>query len=271
MALRLAFISDLHLGHTGEDRCWHNRLLFDHAEEITRAAVAALNGQQLDAVVVLGDLTQSGGEAQLALARKVLGGLAAPWYVLPGNHDWPAVRSGAFDALFAEHVLPEYAVWDGVTVAAFRDRPPSEDVPERYQQNPARTARLLARLEVERPAALLLCSHMPLLDGAAWAAAHGGKDAGSYIGGAEFVEELTRRVPRLLLCCGHQHWHHVDAAPGRVQVTTAGLIEYPMEARLLTLDGDVLTGAILPLAPEIAAQSLCDNPWVAGRAQDRDL
>ncbi len=267
--MRVGLIADLHLGHAGHARCWHNRLLFDRADTVTRAAVAALNARALDAVLVLGDLTQSGTDDQLAGARAVLDGLAAPWYVLPGNHDGPAVRRGAFDAAFAGHLLPGDTRWDGVAVAAFGDLPPAAGAPEYYVPDPAAVTRLLARLEAERPRTLLVASHVPLLSGAARAAHFGGKDAGHYAGGAEIVAALAMRTDRLLLCCGHQHFHHVQRTAGAVQLTTAALIEYPMEARLLTLEGDRLAYDVLPVASEIAAASLKTAPWVAGHREDR--
>ena len=52
--MRIGILNDLHLGHSGEGR-WHNRLLYDRAAEIARSAVAVLNRQSLDLVLVLGD------------------------------------------------------------------------------------------------------------------------------------------------------------------------------------------------------------------------
>src|SRR6266542_3457010 len=101
--MKFGILTDLHLGHTGEGH-WHNRLLFNHAETIARSAVDVLNQQALDAVFALGDLTQDGQPAQLALARDVLANLTAPWFVLPGNHDSALVRAGHFQRTFAGHL-----------------------------------------------------------------------------------------------------------------------------------------------------------------------
>ena len=69
--IRIGIINDLHIGHEGTGE-WHNRLLYDRAEEIARAAVAQLNSQKLDRVIILGDITNDGGESQLSAARAIL-------------------------------------------------------------------------------------------------------------------------------------------------------------------------------------------------------
>lgn len=265
--MRIGIITDLHLGHAGEGR-WHNRLLFDHAETIVTRAVAALNGAGLKLAVVLGDLTHRSRPEDLALARGILDGLTLPWAVLPGNHEWPGRRAGAFDDVFADRLL-RYQRFGDLAVAGLPDRTPDPDSRDYYHPDPKALERLHAELDADPPRTLVLCTHMPLYSGAAWADAHGGKDALSYTGGEELAAALAARVPRLILCSGHQHWHHVARVPGGAQITTAALIEYPMEARLLTLDPDRIAYDLLPIAPELAARSLDADAWVAGREEDR--
>jgi hypothetical protein len=50
------------------------------------------------------------------------------------------------------------------------------------------------------------------------------------------------------------------------------MIEYPMELRTVTIDGDALHITTLDSpVPDLAAQSLEQAEWVRGRAQDRAL
>jgi Icc protein len=85
----LAQLSDLHLGARWEGVDPQPRL------EAVIEAVRALPNP-VDAVVVSGDLTADGGEADSLLARRLLDRLEAPVHVLPGNHDLRATLRGAF-------------------------------------------------------------------------------------------------------------------------------------------------------------------------------
>jgi 3',5'-cyclic AMP phosphodiesterase CpdA len=95
-AFTFAVLNDLHY-MTPEDRPWLEKLI---------RQVNDIAGVEL--VLVLGDLAEDGTHAELSAAREILGGLKAPWYVVPGNHDGPPNRplgSGAaglrdYEALF---------------------------------------------------------------------------------------------------------------------------------------------------------------------------
>jgi hypothetical protein len=268
-SLRLGILSDLHLGRTGQGH-WHNRLLYDSAAAVAGAAVVALNGEPLDAVYVLGDLTDAGTEAQLAQARWILDGLSAPWFALPGNHDLPAVRSGAFQATFAGHLPPALDGDRSLAIAALAEDPARAGGSGAFALDGQQLATVRARLERLRPAVLLVFSHQPLAPEPEWARAHGGKDAGHFSVGPSFLERVAPTAGRLVAFCAHQHWHHVLDGPGWRQCTTAALIEYPMEVRLVALGRHCVGSRTLPVAPAVAALSLEAAPWVAGRPEDRE-
>jgi len=268
--MTFAIISDLHLGGRGVGR-WHNRLLYDRAESVARRAVAALNAEPLDVVYVLGDITESGAEEQLTLAREIFAGFRAPWFVLQGNHDRAAVRSGRFDAVFGDRVLPVFALRDGVAVAALREKSSEAGgAADRYRLDETEVAEILNRLRERRPDALLLFSHQPLAANAEWAVAQGGKDAGYYRDGRDLLDRAARLAGRVAAFCGHQHWHHLVRGPNWVQSATAALIEYPMEARIVTWDGGRMTTRLLAIHPASAVQSLDGAAWVGGRKEDRE-
>ncbi|MGF1447420.1 MAG: phosphodiesterase [Pikeienuella sp.] len=65
----------------------------------TIAAVDALNALRPDAVVITGDLTDIGTDAEYALLRAELERLTMPIYLIPGNHD----RRAELRAAFADH------------------------------------------------------------------------------------------------------------------------------------------------------------------------
>lgn len=85
----LAQLSDLHLGANWEGVDPQPRL-----EQVIEAVRALPN--PVDAVVVSGDLTAAGSEADSLLARRLLDRLEVPVHVLPGNHDLRGTLRQAF-------------------------------------------------------------------------------------------------------------------------------------------------------------------------------
>ena len=81
---RFAFLSDTHIGSPNGG-----------AEEDLRRTVADIN-QMTDIafVVITGDITELGTNAEIKLAREILGGLKVPYYIIPGNHDSGWSESG---------------------------------------------------------------------------------------------------------------------------------------------------------------------------------
>ena len=82
------------------------------------AAVAHVNGlsPKVDAVIVTGDLTDTGSLSEFSEVRPILDELASPYYVIPGNHDDPRNMKTAFtdhtylDATgaFVQYVIDDY-------------------------------------------------------------------------------------------------------------------------------------------------------------------
>ncbi|GGH31727.1 3',5'-cyclic adenosine monophosphate phosphodiesterase CpdA [Alsobacter metallidurans] len=94
----IAHVSDFHVfSERGE-----THLVRPDAERAARAVVADLASLpwSLDAIVISGDLTDGGSEADYALLRDVLGPLQARLVIAPGNHD----RRDTMRAAFADLV-----------------------------------------------------------------------------------------------------------------------------------------------------------------------
>jgi outer membrane protein assembly factor BamB/Icc-related predicted phosphoesterase len=81
---RFAFLSDTHIGSPNGG-----------AEEDLRRTVADINAMNdVDFVVLTGDITELGTNEELALAKKILDSLNIPYYIIPGNHDTGWSESG---------------------------------------------------------------------------------------------------------------------------------------------------------------------------------
>ncbi len=82
--VRIAQLSDLHIGAPASTA--------PHAVDNLRQAVQIINAQGVDAVIVTGDIGEN--PTAWTTARTILGGLTAPVYYVPGNHD---IHSNDFD------------------------------------------------------------------------------------------------------------------------------------------------------------------------------
>jgi 3',5'-cyclic AMP phosphodiesterase CpdA len=82
--VRIAQLSDLHIGAPAATA--------PHAVDNLRQAVQIINAQGVDAVIVTGDIGEN--PTAWTTARTILGGLKAPVYYAPGNHD---IHSNDFD------------------------------------------------------------------------------------------------------------------------------------------------------------------------------
>ncbi len=89
---RFAFLSDTHIGSPNGG-----------AEEDLRRTVADIN-QMTDIafVVITGDITELGTDAEIKLAKEILDGLKVPYYIIPGNHDsgWSESGGVSFGKVF---------------------------------------------------------------------------------------------------------------------------------------------------------------------------
>jgi Icc protein len=150
----LAQISDLHIGanENGVDPV-------PHLEAVVEAIRSLPN--EVDAVLVSGDLTHDGGRAEFQLARDLLERLDAPLHVLPGNHDDRALLRETFDlpGMGAEPV--NYSVDVGeLRLVVFDSNVPGQD-PGRYDPEQLHWLDAELRAQPERPT-LLAMHHPPL-------------------------------------------------------------------------------------------------------------
>lgn len=81
---RFAFISDTHISAPGGTQ-----------EEDLRRTVADINAMNdIAFVVITGDITELGTDAEIRLAKEILDGLKVKYYIIPGNHDSGWSESG---------------------------------------------------------------------------------------------------------------------------------------------------------------------------------
>ena len=76
---------------------------------------------------------------------------------------------------------------------------------------------------------------------------------------------------RIVVFAGHMHWHCVTENADWIHCTTGGMVEYPVELRMVTLETDHIRFEVMNVvAPELAGESLVEGGgWVRGEAKDR--
>lgn len=194
----LAQVSDLHLGanENGVDPVPHLEAVVD--------AIRALPNE-VDAVLVSGDLTHDGGRPEFRLARDSLERLGAPLYVLPGNHDDRALLREAFDLPGIGSEPVNYSVDVGeLRLVVFDSVVPGQD-PGRYDSQQLRWLDSELRAQPGRPT-LLAMHHPPLATSVReW------DGINLEPGQRELLAEVVARHPQLLAIVGG-HLHRIAAS-----------------------------------------------------------
>jgi 3',5'-cyclic AMP phosphodiesterase CpdA len=193
----VAQISDLHITTEGRLACGR----VDTAAHLARAvAHLARLRPRVDVVLATGDLVDAGRPDEYARLRAMLAPLAAPVYVVPGNHD----ERDALRAAFADHrYLPargwlQYAVDDHpLRLVGLDTLVPGEGRGELCDE---RLDWLEARLAESRRPTLLFLHHPPFACGI------DALDELRLRGGAERLAAIVARHPNVeRVLCGHAH------------------------------------------------------------------
>ncbi len=157
--MRLCHLSDLHFGR--------------HDARVADALGADVVAQAPDLVVVSGDFTQIGSEAEFIAARQFLDRLGLPFFAVPGNHDVPArnLLRRLFNPYgsYRRHISAELEPLleqDGVVIAGIRTsrRARAEFNWAHGSISRGQLERLGTRLEATTPGALrIVVAHHPLM------------------------------------------------------------------------------------------------------------
>jgi 3',5'-cyclic AMP phosphodiesterase CpdA len=191
-------ISDMHLMTGG-------RLAYgvvDTAAYLKRCIAHILTLRQCpDAVIMTGDLVDSGKPEEYALLRELIAPLAMPVYLIPGNHDErDSLRTSFPDHAYLNQFPPfiQYAIEDHpLRIVAIDTVVPREDCGELCERRLAWLARTLAA-QPKKPT-LLLMHHPPFTTRIGFMDEMGLADPSAL---ARIVERHPQ-VERVL--CGHLH------------------------------------------------------------------
>ena len=198
MTTSLLQLSDLHIREPG--RLAYGRL--DTAPYLTQAVESIENlAQRPDAVVITGDLTDFGRQAEYAHLAKLLAPLKMPVYLMPGNHDDRAQMRSCFpehDYLGTEGFMQfSVAVGDLQLICIDTVTPGSSE----GNLCPAQLAWLEAELQKNRHRPVVVAMHHP-----PFRTLIGHMDAIGLRSGSQALEDLIRQHPNVeRVICGHLH------------------------------------------------------------------
>lgn len=126
---RIAVLSDLHVSVT-ETGTWR---VSHRTEERLEATVDSLNDRDVDGVVFVGDLVQSGARPEYEAFDRVVERLDHPLYALPGNHDLidrdgrDSLSLSAFERRYTPGELPYHERIGGVDLLALNSNRSTHD------------------------------------------------------------------------------------------------------------------------------------------------
>lgn len=282
--LKLAIMNDLHVG-VRAGGSFQNPVLSGDARKTVAAAVAAINLEQPDLVLIPGDLTHNAAEDELAEVLSYLNALCCQFVVCKGNHDRETTEAAQrFDLALGKSAQPgivqraDLNLPGGVAILVLESSWEPKDPPDPANPQPLAVLdeglakKALTELARQQPEWLLVVSHYPLVSQATYTTETGLKYAGHVRGGEELLTALSARVGAVVCFCGHNHYHHILAGENWLQCATGAMIEYPAEFRLVTIAANsvtVSTHAGAPTAVAAAPEPVC--PSVHGRLGDREL
>lgn len=242
MALRLIQLSDIHFG-------------FENAAAVD-AAAAYVRRTPFDVMVLSGDVTQLGAEAEFAQAAAWLAGLPGAKLATPGNHDTP------WAGLVERVLMPweRYERWITPYASARFDTPSLAALTinsargwqirlnwSKGEVSNAQSAKTAAALANAPPGARrIVAVHHPLLE------FPGEPMTGRVRGGSRAAERLALAGADLVLS-GHVHTPFVQALPfgdRRTFAVGAGTLSRrergePAGFNVIEIDGDALTVAAM--------------------------
>jgi hypothetical protein len=262
--VKLGLVADLHVAPVPHAPArWHNDYDFEGVCRRVQAALSALADEAVDAVAVLGDLTNAGDDASLDTVLGLLSASGLRTLVVPGNHDCEvtpdALSRATGRANGSVHTLgPSPLEVAGLPVTGVALSRPlagrgfgAADLPE-----------------LDGRAALVV-SHFPVVSRRERVREAGYKYAGDLVGLEDLAGHLTGEPAPVIAVSGHLHVRDAVACGKVLQILVPAMIEPPYECGVLEVGGGPLTVtyraiAVEPTPPgvDVPLLSPAESRWV---------
>jgi predicted phosphodiesterase len=227
---RLGVLTDVHLAPLPQPRrSWHNPYDYAGAAGRLDRALQVIAEEQVDAIALLGDLTEHGDPSSLESFLDRLGAPACPVHLVGGNHDCWRDPDGRFPAAVRERSelvrIPavEGALVDGLRIAGV--------FVERRDGSIVAKDGLPTDAWGEEPVVIL--SHYSALSRADRLRAAGLAFSGDLANLAAVRDPLLGRTAPTIVLSGHLHVRDACSAGSVLQLHFAALIEHPFELAIV--------------------------------------
>lgn len=251
----IALLADLHLSTeaTGTWRVSHR------TEERLKRAIRSINGTDVDAVVFVGDLVQSGARGEYDALDRLLSDLEAPFLAVPGNHDLyasgsePKLSLEEFEKRYTPGSLPFHERIGGVDLLGVNSNASTHgSLSDSYagRLSEATLEWLADRLEALEDPLVAVHHDLPgsrsfLFEAAQQfpveAASPGFENVGA------LVDVLRTATGDPLICTGHVHFPSVVPTCGVREFTLPALGPYPASYTVLEIGPSGMTAWLQPV------------------------
>lgn len=231
---RFGIIAEIHDAPPGSPpAAWHNPYPPDYAKERLGPALARLQREEVDALVLLGDLTHFGDAETQASVIESVTETGLPVLLAPGNHDVAKEHGGL-------HRFQESVTIPGVTVAPARLSLSSgvRILLLAIDHDPAsgrHRSAFLGQGDIAGDGLLIVFSHFPVLPMAERLEEASFAHAGDLADRAAVADLLLSRNGPTVVVHGHLHVRAVVTEGRVLQLSCAALIEPPHEVALLSV------------------------------------
>lgn len=248
--MRLGVVSDPHITPTG-DGTWK---VYHRTETRLRTAVELLGDINVDATLLLGDLTRDGAPEEFDCVDEILTDFDTPWVAVPGNHDVPKAWNdhqtqsvGAFAERYGTGAYPFYLSVGDIDVFGLDSATGESGLTDTVEGVVSR--RQLDWLDdcLEYATTPIVVLHHNLLH----ARRHTGQfpDADCYrLRNADAIRSVLAAHDVPLVLSGHIHWPAIAARDGVREVIAPATCSFPQAAMLLDIGPTGTTVRLLPLA-----------------------
>jgi Icc-related predicted phosphoesterase len=231
-------IAEIHHGEApAEPVRWHNELALDRTAELLDQAVEVLEGEDLDAIVLLGDLSNLADDASLAHVAQTVAATGRPVYVVPGNHDidgHPKAVERFRRPLSLSGMVVAPAVVEpdtGIAVALVGLRRDAATNALSSAGHPFVTNVMSTPL--------LVLTHFPLLAMSERLANAGLRHAGDLADRDALCHAVSQFEGPVISVHGHLHVRASEVHGSMLHLSCAALVEPPHEVTLLTIETGV--------------------------------
>jgi len=238
-----ALVTDTHIGGTGAD------------EDLIRTVSDINSIDSVAFVIVSGDVTEFGSDAELSRAKEILDALSKPWYIIPGNHDtkWSESGANSFRVIFGDEA---FAFTHGDWLFLGTNSGPNMRMgPGQIPRENIVWLDSVLNIPSNRAMKIVSVNHYPLDEGLNnW---------------YELTDRLRKLDTRLALC-GHGHSNRVMNFEGIPALMCRSNLSAGQEQggyNIMTINGDTLLTAAVrhPGAGDSVAQTL--PPWATVRLE----